>query len=98
MWKAIHQAVSIDYQEEWVVTMDKISVSVKKSMQCEPADVEGWGRVLYIHAYVHMYAAKPMIITAVVRNCCFAFANRKILLLLVLLLSHFSRVRLCATP
>ena len=33
--------------------MDKISVSVKKSMQCEPADVEGWGRVLYIHAYVH---------------------------------------------
>ena len=55
MWKAIHQAISIDYQEEWVVKIDKISVSVKKSMQCEPADVEGWGRrCIYMHMYVCM--------------------------------------------
>ena len=46
----------------------KISISVKKSMQCEPADVEGGGRALYIHAYVSIYVTKPMIITVVVKN------------------------------
>ena len=76
MWNAIHQAINIDYQEEWVVKINKISVSVKKSMQCEPADVEGWGRALYIHAYVCMYATKPMITTAVVKNFWLAFVTK----------------------
>ena len=77
MWKAIYRAVNIDYQKEWVGKIYKISISVKKSMQCEPADVEGGGRALYIHAYVSIYVTKPMIITVVVKNCCLAFANRR---------------------